>query len=311
VALPFPIDGDLRSFQGPVARIAEARRRSGDLTLADPDLSRQLASLGARLEARGAPEQAYLAYVWATGAWRFSWRDLADVIHRLRPGLQEGRQALEIELLRDYYSGGDAAALSRLISFFVELRALTEIEYFLERAPSYQLPPALRTALDRMRVEMLEPSPRAGAAPPELVGEPLPGLDFETASLEGWEGDLDVFAAGEAGAGVRRRGLRGHHGKGVLSSLRAGKRAKGEISSPEFVLEGTRLSLFVAGSRRRAGVELMVDGQAVASAHGNDSNALYPELWDVAPYQGRRARLRVFDADARGHVLLDRVRWWR
>ncbi len=311
-ALPSPIDAALRGFQGPIARIAEARRRTGDLTLADRDLSRQLQSLGARLEASGLMDQAYLAYVWATRAWRESWRDLADVIHRLRPALEDGRQALEIELLRDYYASGDAAALSRLIAFFVELRALTEIEYFLERVPSYVLPPELQSALDDMRADMLAPAPLGpGALPPELVHEPLRDLDFETGSLEGWQGDLELFAAGDAAGHVSRPTLRGHHGRGLLSSLRAGKRGQGEISSPEFVLDGTRLSLLVAGSRRRGGVELIVDGRAVASARGSDSDALYPELWDVSAYQGRRARLRVFDLDPRGHVLVDRILSWR
>lgn len=308
-ALPSATDADLRSFQAPIARMTELRRRTGDLTLGDRDLARQLTSLGARLEARNLPDQAYVAYVWATQAWRASWRDLADVIHRLRPPLQDGRQAMELLLLGEYYSSGDADSLSRLLAFFVEMRALTEIEYFLERAPDYRLPPELQTALDRMRAETLAPLAPLGAGtlPAALVHEPAPGLDFETASLDGWDGDLERFGSGSASGLVR---LRGQHGKGVLSSLRGGKRARGEVLSPEFTLVGGRLSLLVAGSRRLSGVELVVDGRAVASAHGNDSDSMYPELWDVSAYQGRRARLRVFDQDTRGYVLLDRVLSW-
>jgi len=81
--------------------------------------------------------------------------------------------------------------------------------------------------------------------------------------------------------------------------------------SAEFTLAGSRLSLLVAGSRRGAGVELLVDGRAVASARGNDSDSFYPELWNVAAYQGRRARLRLFDTDVRAYVLVDRVLSWR
>jgi hypothetical protein len=56
---------------------------------------------------------------------------------------------------------------------------------------------------------------------------------------------------------------------------------------------------------------LLVDGAAVFSASGNDSDNLLPVFWDIAPFAGKSGRLRVFDESSRAHVVLDRVLIWR
>jgi hypothetical protein len=146
-----------------------------------------------------------------------------------------------------------------------------------------------------------------------VVADPLGGaLDFETEHLDGWVGDTAVFRAGKA-ALADATAARGQHAGGLLSSLGGGNAGRGRLQSPEFTLEGSALSLLVGGGGRgkKTGVELVVADQVVESAQGNGSDFMYPELWDISAYQGKRARLRVFDTDRRSHVLVDRVLLWR
>ena len=143
-----------------------------------------------------------------------------------------------------------------------------------------------------------------------VASDPLaPALDFEAGTLDGWQGPREVFGAGRHAI----RGLRGHHGGGVLSSAIAGKAARGELLSPEFTLDGSMLSLLVGGgpAKRGTGVELLVDGAVVATASGTDTNVLAPVFWDIEAHAGKRARLRVFDRATRDYVLVDRVLLWR
>lgn len=313
-ALPVALEPDLRRWEGHVARVFERRRRAEDLTLADHDLARELSRLGHALEDRGVRDQAYLAYVWATQVSRGSWRELADPIHRLRPPLPAAAHALELSLLRDYYAAsGDASALRRLLAFYLGTARLTRAEYFLERARGFELDPALQAALDRLTPQLARP---AGGElelelPREIVRPAFATADFEVpGALDGWQGDLVVFRAAEVDA-QRRLGLRGQHGAGVLSSLGKGKRGRGQLLSPEFELDGARLTLRVGGSARRAGVELLVGGRAVRTAAGSGSDFLAPVVWDISEYQGQTAQLRVFDRDPRFHVLVDEVLVWR
>lgn len=313
--LPPVSDPELRRWEGSVARFVEQRRRTGDLTLADADLARELSRLGAALEARGASEQAYLAYVWSTQLSREMWREAADQVFRVRPPSTGDEYGLELVLLRDYYATGDSEALRRLLAFYLGTGRAGRAEYFLERAAGFELGPELGALLEGLGAQPGDARlmPMARELPSAVVHHPLPGFDFEAAALDGWQGDASVFRAGDAPEHRKRPGLRGQHGAGVLSSLGGGKKARGELLSPEFTLRGSRLSLRVGGSARarRAGVELVVDGRVAFAARGNDSDVLLPVLWDITPYRGRRARLRVYDQDPGSPVWLDQVLEWR
>jgi hypothetical protein len=107
--------------------------------------------------------------------------------------------------------------------------------------------------------------------------------------------------------------MRGYHGQGLLSSLAQGDAGRGALVSPEFRLDGRVVSAMVGGGRRRkdVGVELIVGDRVIAAARGNDSNFMYPVLWDVSADLGKLARLRVFDESKSAHILIDHVLAWR
>lgn len=313
-ALPAPRVPELARLQGPVVASIDATRRAGRALGADAPLARELREAGATLRARGETDQAYLAFVWATQVDARAAEQLTEPIFEQRPALDD-EHPTEIGLLRRFYASAGERQRAHLTGFYLSRRRVTEARHFLDRwAPSdAELPLAqvLRSELARAESSLAAPVPAEDAAALALVAiDPLaPALDFETAGLEGWQGSGEVFGSGPSAL----RGLRGQHGGGVLSSATTGKAARGVLLSPEFTLEGSMLSLLVAGgsSKRGTGVELVVDGAVVATASGTDSTVLAPVFWDIEAHAGKRARLRVFDRATRDYVLVDRVLLWR
>lgn len=317
-ALPAPLHASLRSLRKPVTMAVEQRRRAGHRASPDADLTERLLGLGHDLEARGQAAQAYLAYVWAAQVDRRAWEAVFDTVFRLRQTAIDDRHTTELALLRDYYATGDGAAAARLVAYYLAAARPLEAEYFLHRsspAPSdEELWVRLTEALGaQLGADELSSTSESRNIFGDVARDPLgTGLDFETPALDGWEGTPQTFGVGGA-ADKGLSGLRGHHGQGVLASLGGGERARGSLMSPEFTLQGRRLSLLVGGGarKRRVGVELLVEGKAVESAHGNDSSFMFPVMWDVTQHSGKSARLRVFDESTRSYVLLDRVLLWR
>ena len=73
------------------------------------------------------------------------------------------------------------------------------------------------------------------------------------------------------------------------------------------------ISLLVGGGRKPGvcGVHLLVEGNVVRSATGEDSERLRRVEWDVAEFEDRPARIEIVDADSGswGHVLVDDIRF--
>ena len=88
-----------------------------------------------------------------------------------------------------------------------------------------------------------------------------------------------------------------------------GDRAVGWMGSPEFVIDGSELRLRVAGGESPSTrVELRVDGKVHQIASGHAPSYMEEVVWDVRADIGRRARLRIVDADVAQHILVDHVR---
>src|SRR5690606_18818518 len=132
-------------------------------------------------------------------------------------------------------------------------------------------------------------------------------FDFE-APLDGWT--LENFRA--TARPPRGQGpFWGAHGK-VLDSFhrRHGDRAVGEALSPPFRLDRPCLSLSVGGGASPdTRVQLEVGGERVHQASGLEHDALRSVDWDVGPYMGELARLRVIDQTRErwGFITLDDV----
>lgn len=288
---------------------------------ADRALAAELHQLGDRLS-EGAPEQAYLAYVWATQLDARQWDSLTKPLLGLRRPIDDTEFALEVTLLREYYAALFAVPT---VAPAVALPTVAEpVEAVLHEptpiganAVGHLVPTPLQQAARRL-VTFYEHYGRGARAAyfRDRAGETPAALPlwiwsqgFEDPKSLDWQGDKKVFSVEILDAkGHRHR--RGVEGDGVLSSRRAGDKGKGTLTSPEFVVAGTNLSFFFGGGSRDVGVELLVDGVAVRSTNGGDDSILSLVWWDIRDLVGKSAQLRAFDRSARHTAFLDQVLSW-
>ncbi|WP_309075254.1 GH32 C-terminal domain-containing protein [Paenarthrobacter sp.] len=86
----------------------------------------------------------------------------------------------------------------------------------------------------------------------------------------------------------------------------------GTITSPEFYLTNTNIAFLLGGGSRTDGqlqVELLVGGVPVRTATGANSGDLNWQNWDVSPWHGQIARIRIVDnaTGPWGHLTLDNM----
>ncbi|PKN54391.1 MAG: hypothetical protein CVU56_26815 [Deltaproteobacteria bacterium HGW-Deltaproteobacteria-14] len=155
---------------------------------------------------------------------------------------------------------------------------------------------------------------------------PAPGcrvlFDFEeTQVAPGWTFTGDAFREPlVTGAQGPQQDVTGYGGLQLLNTHTAWRAdaATGTATSPPFALDRDQLRLKVAGGDGEGvRVELVVTAaegaeageEVVRVARGHRDEHLAPVTWDVAPWRGRTAHVRVIDSERGpwGHVLLDDV----
>lgn len=139
------------------------------------------------------------------------------------------------------------------------------------------------------------------------------GWHFEGDDWGDWTATGDAFGSGPAhGTREHQMTVLGAQG-GLVNTFHAqtGDDATGQLSSPEFVLNGDRLRLRVGGGRdpERLRVSLFVGDRPIYSTTGNDSEVLGRREWDIRAYRGQNARLEIIDnaKGAWGHILVDEI----
>lgn len=292
--LPVATSPELVSRRVAVATSVE-RQHLGEKwqqTSADVEMARELRNLGDSLVSTE-PKQAYLAYVWATQLDARQWEGLTKPLLALRQPIDDASMANELALLRDYYASqfpaSDADRVSttrwaeRLVAFYTHTGDTAKAAYFARRA----------------------------GVSANAVNEPWSwSRAFEDDKALDWTGDRSVFSV-ERPDDVARKRWRGLSGSGYLTSRGKGEKGKGTLTSPEFTLNGERLSFAFGGSTSKdVGVELLVDGAIVKSIGGSSKLVLQSVWWDVTPWFGKAAQLRVYDKSSKQIALLDEVLLW-
>jgi hypothetical protein len=136
-------------------------------------------------------------------------------------------------------------------------------------------------------------------------------FDFEAGGLAGWYTSGTAFTDGiSTGTRPGQAAVTGQQGSRFLTSFAAGAGdgATGSATSPEFVIDRSRLALLVGGGAACA-VSLRVDDRTVLSVTGANREQLAETVWDVSAFRGKRAQL-VFVDDATapwGHLSVDRI----
>ncbi|MGV0111137.1 GH32 C-terminal domain-containing protein [Arthrobacter sp. CP30] len=153
----------------------------------------------------------------------------------------------------------------------------------------------------------------------QLENTPAPGTllfnGFEyaqgTLTDQGWIIDGDF----EAARNPSTAGGENFIGTGRINTFEAGPNGdnnSGTLTSPEFTIDNTNLSFLIGGGRRTDGTlqaELVIDGQVVHTATGDNSGSLNWQNWDVTAYTGKQATLRIVDnaSGGWGHLTFDHV----
>ncbi|MDX3190463.1 glycoside hydrolase family 32 protein [Streptomyces sp. MN03-5084-2B] len=114
------------------------------------------------------------------------------------------------------------------------------------------------------------------------------------------------------GTGPSFEYLPGMVGNAVLDTFAGGgDPGTGTISSPPFSLDRNHLHFLLAGGNHpgQTSIDLVVNGQVVRTATGDDTGVLKPVDWDVSALQGQSAQVRVVDqaTGAWGHLMVDQL----
>lgn len=149
-----------------------------------------------------------------------------------------------------------------------------------------------------------------------LRGEGLPGVvfaDFENGLPGGWTVEGSEVAVG-AGANLGRYKTPGFLGAGFLSTYtpgsKTGDRGLVTVTSPEFTIGTGFINFLIAGGAHGsdASVRLVIDGEAVRRASGDNTDVMKWASWDVTDLAGKKAQIQIVDsrtASDLGHVSVD------
>jgi quinoprotein glucose dehydrogenase len=127
---------------------------------------------------------------------------------------------------------------------------------------------------------------------------------FEGDGFDDWVAEGPAFGiAPVAGSTPGLTGsFRNYSGEYLVSSSHGGDAATGTLTSPEFTLKEPHIVFLIAGGRHpgKVGVELLVGGEVVLEATGNNDLDLRPVVWNVEKYKDQRAQIRLFDREPGG-----------
>jgi len=164
------------------------------------------------------------------------------------------------------------------------------------------------------------------AEPPEKSSavEPRPDIlfdNFERAAYESWTTEGVAFGDGpiekkdipeyQGDVGGEGRRVVNSHASAPGGDVREKDGQVGTLTSRPFKIERRFVQFFIGGGsyQNRTCVNLLVDGEVVASATGRDDNRMFRTAFSVRQFEGKQARLRVVDqvSEGWGNIGIDDV----
>lgn len=134
----------------------------------------------------------------------------------------------------------------------------------------------------------------------------------------GWTATGDfVDEAPRAGTIGDQQQVSGYEGSKLVNTFIDHDASTGTITSPTFTIGEKYINVLVGGGNHAyagsgtdaTAVNLVVDGQVVRSATGQDSEMLNWVAWDVADLDGKQAHVQIVDNNEGGwgHILADQI----
>ncbi|MEU1464664.1 GH32 C-terminal domain-containing protein [Streptomyces sp. NPDC005727] len=153
-----------------------------------------------------------------------------------------------------------------------------------------------------------------------LVQGPPPAgavlADFEGGAYGDWTKTGDAFGTAPAtGTLPNQQEVSGFLGSGLVNTYLNGDSTTGTLTSPEFTIDKNHINFLIGGGHHPTSaadptaLELLVDGQVVRSATGDDAEALNWASWDVSDLTGKKAQIRIVDENTGGwgHINVDHI----
>jgi fructan beta-fructosidase len=159
--------------------------------------------------------------------------------------------------------------------------------------------------------------------PGTVEGPPPPGTvfeDFETGVYDpGWTTTGDFAGTTPAqGTLPDQQAVSGYEGQYLVNTFINHDLSVGTVVSPEFTITSNYINLLVGGGNHPypgdatnppTAVNLVVNGQVVRTATGQDNEALNWVNWDVSALQGQPAHIEIVDQNTGGwgHINVDHI----
>lgn len=125
---------------------------------------------------------------------------------------------------------------------------------------------------------------------------------FEGDGFDDWqvEGSAFGMAPVTGKTDAMTSSFTGYAGNSLAASSHGGDASKGTLTSPEFTIEEPCIAFLIAGGDYpgKTAAQLLIDGKVVMEAVGKRSLLCAPAVWNVAPYKGRKAKIRLVDDEA-------------
>ena len=122
--------------------------------------------------------------------------------------------------------------------------------------------------------------------------------DFEAPTYGQWVVTGEAFGPGPAkGALAGQMAVGGYEGERLVNSFFKGDDSEGTLTSPEFPIDRKYVRFLIGGGRYpgELGMELVVDGKAVRTASGYNSETLRAASWDVSEFEGKTGKRSLRD----------------
>ncbi len=136
--------------------------------------------------------------------------------------------------------------------------------------------------------------------------------NFEGDTYGDWTVAGDAFGAGPAkGPFPGQQPIGGYEGAGFVNSYKGNDNLTGQLTSPSFTVSRKYINLLVGGGNYAGEtcVNLVVDGVAVRTAVGGNSESLSCATWKVDALEGKQGRIQIVDKQTGGwgHINVDQI----
>lgn len=136
--------------------------------------------------------------------------------------------------------------------------------------------------------------------------------DWESGSYANWTIEGDCFGTAPAtGTLPNQNAISGWQGTYLVNTFMNGDGTQGKATSRAFTISRGFIHLRVGGGRHpgETCVNLVIDGEVVATATGDNTEVLRPVLWDVRAHKGKQAIIEIVDRNTGGwgHILVDHI----